>query len=207
MSDTEARRPQPVAAGIAPPPFRDTYISINQSRRVQRGGTLRSGKRIASGKPRHRTNTMRYLCAAYADLDFYNIGIGDQDVISRLDLLQGEGIVPPVSLLVHSGRGIWALWLLRHASAENEAVLVTQDGNELEAHSRVQQALYKRLAHLGADSNAVSPVRYLRRPGSFNSKSETFVRWEFQFDEYGRVKRYRLQTAPRLRSVRCTRLY
>ena len=176
---------------LLPPPFRDTYISINQSRRVQRGGTL-SGKRIGSGKPCHRTNTMRYLCAAYADLDFYNIGIGDQDVISRLDLLQSEGIVPPVSLLVHSGRGIWALWLLRHASAENEAVVVTQDGNELEVHSRVQQALYNRLAHLGADSNAVSPVRYLRRPGSFNSKSETFVRWEFQFDEYGRVKRYRL---------------
>ena len=134
---------------------------------------------------------MRLLFAAYADLDFYNIGIGDQDVISRLDLLQGEGIVPPVSLLVHSGRGSGVVFV-RHASAENEAVLVTQDGNDLEAHSRVHQALYNRLARLGADSNAVSPVRYLRRPGSFNSKSETFVRWEFQFDEYGRVKRYRL---------------
>jgi hypothetical protein len=132
------------------------------------------------------------LCAAYTDLDFYNPGMTDQDVITRLAELQQQGVIPRPSLLVHSGRGIWVLWLLRDENDPDLPPRATKYGLELKQHREIQAALHQRFTHLGADKKASSPAGYIRLPGSLDSKSETHVSWEIQVDETCHTPRYTL---------------
>jgi hypothetical protein len=67
-----------------------------------------------------------------------------------------------------------------------------KDGLELRFHRELQAALHKRLVHLGADKNASNPARYIRMPGSLNTKSETIVSWEVQVDADCHIPRYTL---------------
>jgi hypothetical protein len=167
---------------------RDSYISINQAFRAYRY----DDKHRISGIPRHRTDTLRYLCAVYADLDFYNVGLTADEVVARLAELQEQGVIPRPSMLVNSGRGIWVLWLLRDNENPEHPPRIWKQGLELKRHKEIQAALHRRLAHLGADSNASNAVRYIRIPGSLNTKSETLVAWEVQVDDACHVPRYRL---------------
>jgi Primase C terminal 1 (PriCT-1) len=168
--------------------LRDSYISINQAFRVKRF----NNKHRNSGIPCHRTDTLRYLCAAYADLDFYRIGLVADDVIARLAELKNEGVIPGPSLLVSSGRGMWVLWLLRDENDPEHPARIWKQGLQLKQHKEVQAALHNRLAHVGADNNASNAVRYIRIPGSLNTKSETVVSWEIQVDENCQLPRYTL---------------
>ena len=166
---------------------RDSYVSINQGFRLkQRKGS----KDASSGEPIHRTDTLRYLCAAYADLDFYNLGLTDRDVVSQLAALHQQSVISGPSLLVHSGRGIWVLWLLRDENDPDHPPRTRKSGLELKQHREIQAALHKRLAQLGSDKNASNPVRYIRMPGSLNTKSGTVVAWDIQLDDKYEMRLY-----------------
>jgi hypothetical protein len=88
---------------------KDSYVSINASWRLQKYGP--EGK--AYGSPKHSTSDLRYLCACYADLDFDRLtGLTYKEVIGRISEYQADGKIPPVSAIVHSGRGLWLLWFI-----------------------------------------------------------------------------------------------
>src|ERR1019366_7814975 len=85
----------------------DSYVSINATYRHARGI---DGD---SGKPRHTGENLRFLCACFADIDYYRKGL---DLVTTLKMIMEhceKADIPPVSCVVDTGRGIWLLWPLR----------------------------------------------------------------------------------------------
>jgi hypothetical protein len=85
---------------------KDSFASINASFRETR--TRRGNGR---GKP-HSTSTLRYLCACYADIDYYREGLSFDSALTAIHELQAAGAIPHPSVIVNSGRGMWLLWFL-----------------------------------------------------------------------------------------------
>lgn len=168
---------------------RDSYISVNESFRLKR---KKGSKDTVCGEPVHRTDTLRYLCAAYTDLDVYNAGLSVETATDWLADLADQGVIPKPSMLVFSGRGIWPVWLLRDELNFELPPRTRKDGVAIAFHSAIQLALFNRLVSLGADRVAASPVRYLRMPGSLNTKSGTVVRWQLWNAEESDLFRYTL---------------
>lgn len=96
--------------------LKDSYVSINASWRLRKWGP----DGAAHGYPKHDSENMRYLCACYADLDFYRVGLDVPEVLGALVDYQDKRKIPPASIIVRSGRGLWVLWLIHaHSGAKN----------------------------------------------------------------------------------------
>jgi hypothetical protein len=104
--------------------------------------TRRSGASGAEANCQH-------LGCLFADLDFKNIS--EAEVRERL-----QGMPLPPSIIIHSGGGAHAYWLLREP-------LDVQADNP-------RQWLQRLAAYLGADSSCAEPARVLRIPGTLNHK-------------------------------------
>ena len=59
-------------------------------------------------------------------------------------------------------------------------------------YARIQNAIVSILADIGADAAAKDAARYIRIPGSFNTKGEEYVRWELNLDPDGNRRSYEL---------------
>ena len=114
----------------------------------------------------------RKLTANWVDLDFYKPNFANcKEALSwdyayeELMNLQAKGTIPPISMIVDSGRGMWALWLVRQAEVNSP---VDAFAENIKAWSDIQVALQHKLAYLGADSGAVDSSRVFRVLGSVN---------------------------------------
>lgn len=131
--------------------------------------------------------TLRWLNAAYVDLDCYKLGFSVGDTIGALIDMQDAGTLPPFSILARSGRGVWAFWLLLDPKnpKEGEQLVYEQPhtpltparatANAIALYARVQNAIVRRLAHLGADLGAVDGPRYAPFPGTMKTGSDQRV--------------------------------
>jgi hypothetical protein len=135
-----------------------------------------------------RPNRLRYLCACYADLDFYKLGLSYGQVIGTIVDDQDKGVIPPVSIIVRSGRGLWLVWLLR--DYKNQRIAPRAWPEKLQQYVRIQQQIHERLDHLGADAH--DALRLIRVPGSVHSVAGGRVRYFVQADEAGRYYTYTL---------------
>lgn len=126
-------------------------------------------------------NRLRYLCACYADLDFYKLNLTYGQVIGAVVDYQDEGIIPPVSIVVRSGRGLWLVWLLHDET--NRDVAPRAWPEKLRRYKRIQQEFHCRLTHLGAD--AKDALRVTRVPGSIHRSTGIRVRYTVQLDGAG----------------------
>jgi len=45
-------------------------------------------------------------------MDCHKLGIDTGTAIGSIIRAQDDGIIPPASVLIRSGRGVWAIWLL-----------------------------------------------------------------------------------------------
>ena len=101
------------------------------------------------------------LC--WADLDIYNTHYGEQKpeyvAFAVRMFLQDEGL-PPASLIVHSGRGIYLKWLFEKG--------IPRDA--LPRWNAVQATIVRRLQKFGADPNAKDASRVLRLVTTVNTK-------------------------------------
>lgn len=168
---------------------KDSFVSINSSWRLG----LRSRNRLATGPPSHSTETLRYLCACYADLDFYKLDIEPADfggIMAAIIAFQDRGLVPPASVIVRSGRGAWLLWFLR--DRKNEAVAQPAFYEKRDLYFRIQASIVERLSALGCDPSAKDAARYMRVPGSLHTRSERQVEWWLQ-GQQGKVYSYTLE--------------
>jgi hypothetical protein len=152
---------------------RNSFFSIN-------GGYRLADRSSAPwGRPLHNTDSLRFLCACYCDIDYYSQGLTRLQVRAELERLWETGELPEASMEVDSGRGMWLLWLLHDAEDSKRAHLgaYTDNPNDhLQLYTRINKALYTRLRHIGAD--AISDgVRSIRVPGSFRNDTETYVKW------------------------------
>jgi hypothetical protein len=148
---------------------RDAYFSINstyEQKTRQRISTI-TGLPIYSRK----SADLRWLNAVAVDLD---PGHDDRQFafeslvgpfVRRLDL---SGLPQP-NFVVSSGRGMWVLWLIREHSDASKPVRAFADKREI--CQRVNQALARQFADLGADVTATDPARVMRVPNSINSNA------------------------------------
>lgn len=107
-----------------------------------------------------------FLC--FVDLDTYAAGI-QATAEQQLSMLQAHcksNGIPQPNLVVYSGRGLQAKWVL-------ESGLPSQ---ALPRWSAVQRELCKKLAPLGADARALDVSRVLRLTQTVNTKSGQAVR-------------------------------
>lgn len=155
--------------------LKDSFVSMNGSYCLANGHT---GK--AQGFPRHRNDTLRYLCACYADLDFYKLGLTFDETFKAIMDLCEDGTLPLASIVINSGRGMWLLWLLHDEADSTKAHRGAWNDNpndNYQLYAKINLAIGQRLALLGADAAARDGARYCRVPGSFRTDEETEVRW------------------------------
>ncbi|WP_459697959.1 hypothetical protein [Acidisoma sp. C75] len=133
--------------------------------------------------PCRRALHLAWLTHAYVDLDIYKVGAGALNVgaqaIAIRQFCRDEGIPPP-SIIVFSGRGLYLKWLWSHPIPRPAA------GRAL----AVNRALVRRLAEWGADPQAVDVSRVLRVVGTVNTKSGEPARLLWQQERNGEILTY-----------------
>ncbi|MFJ2332479.1 replication protein [Pseudomonas helleri] len=116
-------------------------------------------------RPNRRVVNLSRIGLLFADLDTYRIpamaGRDPEKLAASVLYFCNEAGVPAPSMLIYSGRGIQAKWLL-------EGTIPRQ---ALPRWNACQRYLVDRLAHIGADPMAKDASRVLRAVETVNSKS------------------------------------
>lgn len=139
-------------------------------------------------RPNRRVVNLSRLGLLFVDLDTYRVPAltgrkPDELAASALYFCADEGLPAP-SLLIYSGRGIQAKWLL-------EGTIPRQ---ALPRWNACQRYLVDRLAHIGADPMAKDASRVLRTVETVNSKSGEVCRVvHVQNDNDGQPVRYNFE--------------
>jgi hypothetical protein len=156
---------------------KNSLVSVNGSYRA-------AGRRRAPvGYPRHRNESLRFLCGCYCDVDFYKHGLTFAQVNREIHSLCESGALPRASIMVDSGRGLWLIWLLHDESnpaKPHAGAYLDNEFNHLQLYCRINRSIGQQLAFLGADLAAVDGARYIRVPGSFRTDHEQYIHWDLQ---------------------------
>jgi len=158
--------------------LKDSYVSINAGYRLRRHGRIGGQRTRAFGHPKHSTDTLKYLCACYADIDYYRFNADFGSVLGQVVKYQDDGLIPPASIIVRSGRGMWLLWLLSDPKDPERSQGAFPE--KIELYTKIQKEIVERLSHLGADPQARDAARHVRVPGSLHTGSERYVEWWIQ---------------------------
>lgn len=109
-------------------------------------------------KPQRAVSNIRQFRALYIDLDCIE---GDKHYISyHLFNLAEEGIIPKPTMIVDSGNGLHIYWKIKNAPY-----------GAINTWQELEDMLYYKLKHYGADIRATDGARVLRLPGTINSKN------------------------------------
>ncbi len=182
--------------------LKDAFFSVN--------GHFRHGGRNKNphGPAASGTNTLRYLCACYADLDFYRQGLDFNSTYKIVMDHCEDGRLPSVSIVIRSGRGMWLMWLLHDAQNHDLAhtgAWADNPSDHLQLYAKIQRAIGDLLAPIGADAGARDAARYTRVPGSLHTEAEKPVRWSFH-GEGNRYHSYTLKDLAKFFDIRPERL-
>lgn len=161
----------------------DAYFSINGFYRAGFGRARRSPHGLDLPRAERSTGSLRWLTACFADLDCYKLKLTAGQVIGSIIDAQDRDEIPPASMLVRSGQGVWAFWFLVEHDKPNEPVRAWPENITL--WCAIQHRLTERFAALGADAGARDPARVTRIPGSINGKSGARVAYWIQADAGG----------------------
>ena len=164
----------------------DSYFSINGFYK-HAGFKAQGALRRIGGLPHalRSFKTARYLNALYCDIDCYKLGVEAGVVVARMVVMQDRGIIPPISAIVRSGQGCWALWLL--IDNRETSMPPTAHAHRQLLHERLERELIARLAEFGVDPCAYDIARITRVPGSINGKCGKPVEYLFQTSGDGLV--------------------
>ncbi len=163
---------------------RDAYASIN----------------CFSEYRRSLENLVR-LSATFIDID---CGRSEEDCSAEeaaemiLDLVS-RGLLPHLSMLQFSGRGLWAFWLLRDDQDPGLSPLADPHNRKLwrAVQSRAGDALVSGFPGLAIDRGALDATRMTRLNGSINPRSGRRVRYELLADPEGDPVRHTLDDLAR----------
>lgn len=150
------------------------------------------------------TENLRYLNACYCDVDCNRSAseakhplelLSLRDAQRRVEDLQDAGIIPPFSIMGHSGRGLYVLWLL-HDDRDP-----TQSAPAFNWHIPVWKAIQSQLADkldaapLPVDRAGSLITQVYKIPGCIDTKSGNRVRYfvYMQGDQDKRLITYTLQ--------------
>lgn len=146
-------------------------------------------------------NHLRWLTAAWVDLDCYNAGITVGRAIGAVVDIVDQGSVPPPSLYVDSGRGLWVFWLLRE---QGHPIRAGEDWENTDTWDRIQRQLARRLSDIEPDYGAQDAARVTRIPGSINGKSDRRVVYHWTADQHNQPFFYGLHELASMLNVRIT---
>ena len=172
--------------GIADDLDRDSYFGIHS---MIHPGAKNNPRHPSLPKALRKADKVKYLNAAWVDLDFYKLDMELHEVIAMVILSQQQGVIPPASLFADSGRGLWMIWLL-HDPDTGHGPRAWPDKKVLWA--KIMGELYRRLTTIGADRQAKDLARVTRVPGSLNTKVSKRVAYWVQADQAGRPFIYTL---------------
>ena len=133
----------------------DSYISMN---------TFYTPKRLVTNLKEIRT--------AFVDIDCQNIGWSAEMTALKLKRQYFGKTIPTPNMMIYSGRGLNLVWFLEPMS-----------GLAVERWGKLQDAIYKTVESLGADSKAKDAARVFRLAGTKNSKSNNQVYCEVLQEE------------------------
>jgi hypothetical protein len=177
-------------------PGAEQLVSVRRTEKIVR----ETGLPYAS----HTRTNLRWLNAAYSDMDCYLKGLSAGEALGAVIDLQDAGTLPPASVFVRSGRGLWALWLLRDLKNPETGTItlfgVTHgpdtpqraSAQAMALYARIQKALADRLQHLGADLNALDGARFLPVPGTLKTEPDRRVVYTWQLEANGQPFLYTL---------------
>lgn len=166
----------------APHIERDGYAVINSQRRpANHKSSLVPGAWFAK---RNKPNTL-YLNACFTDIDCWDVGIDPLVAAHRVRQMQEWGKIPPCSMIINSGRGLWLLWLLR--DTDNAAMPVQNTYENLRLWNRVQFQIQRELDGLGADAKRYDDHSSLVRIDKSKSSKAggAVVVYDIQADVHG----------------------
>jgi hypothetical protein len=159
----------------------DAFYTINSMWMSPRELATPSRHEPKLSMPKRSNKRLRWLTAAYVDLDCHKLGIKVGTIIGACINMQDSGIIPPASVFVRSGRGVWLFWLLHDDEAPDAPVRAWEE--TISTYRRIENKLVSMFNLLGADPQAKDPSRVTRVPGSLNRKSGTRVGYWVQLDE------------------------
>lgn len=111
--------------------------------------------------PRRIATATAALNCAFVDLDAYNVGLQPHAAAQVLEKIAMNAGMPMPTIIVSSGRGIYAKWIF------NEPI----SSGMLLQWTALQNILAALFDPLGADANSKDAARVLRVLGSINTKS------------------------------------
>jgi hypothetical protein len=171
---------------IAPLTDEESFFTIN--------GMWRPGHGQSKLVPELRaaiwgTCELRWLTACYVDFDFYKQGLTIGQAVGAVIDAQDRGIVPPASMLTRSGRGLWALWMLREEDGPGPARAWSEN---VACYKRIERQLIRMFESIEPDRGARDAARITRVPGSLSRVAQVRVGYWFQNDINGRPFVYTL---------------
>lgn len=175
----------------------DSYFSINSFWIARDRQTKKARPSLAPGLehlpyPAQRAERATRLNACFADLDVYKVaGLDPEAALAAVMRMAREGSIPQPSFYVDSGRGLWPLWLLRDNRNPDESPPAFDSLRKL--YQRINRAITARLKTLGSDSQATDVSRFIRVPGSINSKGRKRVAYLLPLGEDGKPFTYTLE--------------
>lgn len=137
---------------------------------------------------------LRYLNAVFVDLDVGRPGSPPDEWSAAIRGVFGLvrfHAIPPPSIVARSGRGVNIFWLLRDPN--NPSLPQRARREKIPEYKAVNKRMNELLEDFGADRNAVDGARFLRIPGSVNSKSGLRVTYAPIRDRNGEIPVYTLQ--------------
>lgn len=177
----------------------DSYFSVNGFFCGGRSpSTLFDLDGVALPRAVRSRNTVRWLTAAFVDIDCHKLGIDVATVIGALVDAQDRGVTPPASLITRSGRGVWLFWFLKHDRGEGP---VRAWDEKLELWCSLQGAIGQLFAKVGSDAGARDVARVTRIAGSMNTKAIKRVAYWVQATADGCVPTYGLTELAQLFGV------
>lgn len=158
---------------IAPWLIRDSYFSINGLVMYPREIRQKSSRIPTLPRGSRDSDHIRYLNAAWVDLDVYNAGVTVGYALGVVHDMAQAGHIPPPSWFVDSGQGAWVGWYI--CDAKNRQLPQASWPEYLGTWSRIMRDLRHKMQHLGADSHSMDASRIMRVPGTINSKNNRRV--------------------------------
>lgn len=169
---------------LNPADLTDVYFTLNTFYRIgamqpngfhrvyNKGMCRRTGAALPGQRQEVNLQDLRFL---YVDMDFYHSG-QLASWTEAIDLLRqtitATGIPEP-SLVADSGRGLYALWMLRPHSSH---------ARDVDLYKLLNRTLAARIADYApqlAPDGIYDAARVLRLPGSINGKSDKSVTYSF----------------------------
>jgi len=171
----------------------DSYMTVNSPYRA----APYLNKQTGLPDVWRKENQLRYLCAAYADLD---VGRPDSPnpekrctwryAAAAAGDLMDQGKLPQASIMAESGRGIYLLWLLQDQAEPGKPPRAYPE--QISAYKEINRAITLRLKHLASDKGAIDASRVLRTPGSVHRTANKRVHYLIQADDKGQGFLYTL---------------